>query len=111
MGRSPIPRPMTRIRFGSFRRRAIDRGANASGGDTIAPNRKPTGQGAQSDMGRHGDRGGRENHTAESKQRYRAQVEAKIAPTHGDRSPIDNWRQQDQEYDFGRDFNSGKARN
>ncbi len=36
------------MRLGSFSRRAIDSGATASGGATIAPSRKPTGQGTDS---------------------------------------------------------------
>src|SRR5260221_5091546 len=41
---SPSPSRMTRIRLGSCILRAMDNGATASGGETIAPNTKPTGQ-------------------------------------------------------------------
>src|SRR4029077_268185 len=40
---SPSPSRMTRIRFGSRSLRAIESGATASGGETIAPRANPTG--------------------------------------------------------------------
>ena len=41
---SPSPSRMTRMRLGSCILRAIESGATASGGETMAPSTKPTGQ-------------------------------------------------------------------
>ena len=55
----------------------------ASGGDTMAPSRKPTGQRKIHDpMRRGGDRERREHDASHGEKRDRAQIELELAPAH-----------------------------
>ena len=63
--------------LGSLSRRAIASGATASGGETIAPSRKSTGQGTDRDeLCGDGDRDGREDDAPKRKQGHWAQIES-----------------------------------
>ncbi len=90
----PSPSSTTMSRRGRPSRRAIASGATTSGGATIAPSTKPTAHGrpssqcaaaATAQVGEHD--------AADREQRDRPQVEAELAPAHGDAGRIDQRRQ------------------
>ena len=76
-------------------------GATELVGDTMAPSTKPSAQLMPSDeMRRRRHRGTGKDHAAERQQRDRAQIEAKLAPAHGDAGRIDQRRQDAVEDEF-----------
>ncbi len=80
---SPSPSRMVRMRRGICIRRAIDNGATASGGETMAPTREADRPGQlqpQVAGRRHQHRG--EQHAADRQQRNAAQVGAEVLPAH-----------------------------